>query len=150
MPDGPGCFTQDSTCPALLRIPASAVCLRVRVCHPLRRSFPARFRFAYCRLCRSYNPGRASTPPVWATTVSLATTPVITFVFSSSAYLDVSVQRVCSFSGAARAAGSPIRTSADHRPFAPTRGFSQLVTSFFASESQGIRRSLLVTYLFLF
>ena len=59
LPDGPGRFTQDSSCPALLRVPASAVCLRVRVCHPLRRSFPARFRFAYCRLCRSYNPGRA-------------------------------------------------------------------------------------------
>ena len=52
--------------------------------------------------------------------------------------------------GAARAAGSPIRTSADQRPFAPSRGFSQLVTSFFASESQGILRSLLVTYLFPF
>ena len=32
-------------------------------------------------------------------------------------------------------AGSPIRTSADQRPFAPPRGFSQLVTSFLASES---------------
>ena len=52
--------------------------------------------------------------------------------------------------GAARAAGSPIRTSADQRPFAPSRGFSQLVTSFLASESQGILRSLLVTYLFPF
>ena len=32
-------------------------------------------------------------------------------------------------------AGFPIRTSAGHRAFAPHRGFSQLVTSFFASES---------------
>ena len=32
-------------------------------------------------------------------------------------------------------AGYPIRTSADQRPFAPPRGFSQLVTSFLASES---------------
>ena len=31
--------------------------------------------------------------------------------------------------------GFPIRTSAGHRAFAPHRGFSQLVTSFFASES---------------
>ncbi len=36
------------------------------------------------------------------------------------------------------APGCPIRTSADHRIFAPTRGFSQLVTSFVASESPGI------------
>ena len=33
---------------------------------------------------------------VWALSVSLATTQDITFVLSSSAYLDVSVQRVCS------------------------------------------------------
>ena len=32
-------------------------------------------------------------------------------------------------------AGFPIRTSADQGPFAPPRGFSQLVTSFIASES---------------
>ena len=32
-------------------------------------------------------------------------------------------------------AGFPIRTSAGHRAFAPHRGFSQLITSFFASES---------------
>ena len=59
LPDGPGWFTQDSSCPALLRVPASTVCLRVRVCHPLRRSFPARFRFAHCRFRRPYYPGRA-------------------------------------------------------------------------------------------
>ena len=35
--------------------------------------------------------------------------------------------------------GCPIRKSADQRPFAPPRGFSQLITSFIASESQGIR-----------
>ena len=31
--------------------------------------------------------------------------------------------------------GCPIRISRDHRLFAPTPGFSQLITSFFASES---------------
>ena len=34
--------------------------------------------------------------------------------------------------------GCPIRTSAGQRVFAPRRGFSQLIASFFASESQGI------------
>ncbi len=38
-------------------------------------------------------------------------------------------------------AGSPIRISADLRPFAPPRGFSQLVTSFLASKSLGIPRT---------
>ena len=42
----------------------------------------------------SYNPDIAVTTSVWANTLSLATTHAITFVFFSSAYLDVSVQRV--------------------------------------------------------
>ena len=44
---------------------------------------------------QSYNPKIAVTTLVWANPRSLATTYGITFVFSSSAYLDVSVQRVC-------------------------------------------------------
>ena len=40
--------------------------------------------------------------------------------------------------------GCPIRKSADQRAFAPPRGLSQLVTSFFASESQGIPHAPLV------
>ena len=43
----------------------------------------------------SYNPNIAVTTLVWANPRSLATTYGITFVFFSSAYLDVSVQRVC-------------------------------------------------------
>ena len=40
LPDGPGGFTQGSTCPALLRIPLPCVKLRVRSRHPLWRDFP--------------------------------------------------------------------------------------------------------------
>ena len=40
--------------------------------------------------------------------------------------------------------GCPIRTSAGLGVFAPRRGFSQLVTSFFASESLGIPHAPLV------
>jgi hypothetical protein len=43
----------------------------------------------------SYNPQPAVTGWVWALARSLATTCAITFVFFSSSYLDVSVQRVC-------------------------------------------------------
>jgi hypothetical protein len=39
--------------------------------------------------------------------------------------------------------GFPIRTLTDRFMFADPRHFSQLTTSFFASESQGILRSLL-------
>ena len=42
--------------------------------------------------------------------------------------------------------GCPIRISPDQRLFAPPRSFSQLVTSFFASESQGIHLSLLSNF----
>ena len=47
-------------------------------------------------MSQSYNPCIAETIQVWAPPISLATTLGITFVFFSSAYLDVSVQRVCS------------------------------------------------------
>ena len=43
--------------------------------------------------------------------------------------------------------GCPIRKSADRRSFAPPRGLSQLITSFIASESQGIRHAPLLTFL---
>jgi hypothetical protein len=42
------------------------------------------------------------------------------------------------------APGFPIRTSPDHRLFAPNRSFSQLTTSFFAFCDLGIPRVLLV------
>ena len=38
--DGPAGFTQDFTCPALLRIPLGFVWLRVPACHRLRSYFP--------------------------------------------------------------------------------------------------------------
>ena len=40
MPDGPGGFTQDSSCPALLRIPIGFVSLRIPDFHRLRCDFP--------------------------------------------------------------------------------------------------------------
>ncbi len=45
-----------------------------------------------------------------------------------------------------RIPGCPIRKSADQRLFAPTHGLSQLITSFIASESQGIRHVPLLTF----
>ena len=40
LPDGPGGFTQDYSCPALLRSPLRFRLLRVRGSHPLWRGFP--------------------------------------------------------------------------------------------------------------
>ena len=85
---------------------------------------------------------------VWAIPVSLAATWGITIVFSSSGYLDVSVRRVSVFRQYIfNILGCPIRKSTTQRLFAPYRSLSQLITSFIASESQGIRRTPLVTFL---
>ena len=43
--------------------------------------------------------------------------------------------------------GCPIRKSADQWSFAPTRGLSQLITSFIACKSQGIRHTPFPTLL---
>ena len=67
---------------------------RIRDCHPLRCNFPEIFRYPSDILWRSYNPGPAVTGTVWARPLSLTTTRGITFVFSSSPYLDVSVRGV--------------------------------------------------------
>ena len=45
--------------------------------------------------------------------------------------------------------GCPIRTSTDQIVLANPRSFSQLITSFFASESLGIPRAPLITYFYL-
>ena len=154
MRDGPRGFGQDSSCPALLRYrPRHASGFRVRGYHPLRPPFPGAFRYPSARLCRPALQPRdgVATAPVWAPARSLAATGAITFVFSSSGYLDVSVPRVgAPHRGAARSSvpGCPIRTSADLRVFAPPRGFSQLVASFLASESQGILHAPFSPFLF--
>ena len=62
--------------------------------HYLRLSFPTYSSSIYNQITWSYNPINAVTSMVWATLRSLATTYRITIVFSSSAYLDVSVQQV--------------------------------------------------------
>ena len=93
-------------------------------------------------------------PSVWPLPVSLAATSGISVDFSSSAYLDVSVQRVYLHIAiwftmqywSIAPVGFPIRKSTDRWIFAPPRGLSQLVTSFFGSWCQGIRRMLLLAW----
>ena len=92
--DGPAGFTQGFTCPALLRIPLSITSLACTGLSPSMARLSKRFQFTLHRMSRSYNPNVAETTLVWANPISLATTLGITLVFSSSAYLDVSVRRV--------------------------------------------------------
>ena len=99
-------------------------------------------------MSQSYNPNIAVTTLVWATPRSLATTNGITFVFFSSRYLDVSVPWVYLLNEyyIFNIVGFPIRKSADQIVCANPRSLSQLITSFFASQSQGIPCVPLVTY----
>ena len=91
--------------------------------------------------------------PVWPVPRSLAATQGLDVSFSSWGYLDVSVHPVsffhtmCSYGDTYELpyVGSPIRKSAGHRIFAPNRSLSQLVTSFFGSQCQGIRLMLFLT-----
>ena len=91
---------------------------------------------------------------VWPLPVSLAATSGISVDFSSSAYLDVSVQRVylnmtilfIILYQSIALMGFPIRKSTARWIFAPPRGLSQLVTSFFGSWCQGIRRMLFLAW----
>ncbi len=83
LPDGPGGFAQDSSCPALLRIPLCCISLRVRDYHPLWSHFPECFHspFAYNVAVLQPQPCLA-TPLVWALPRSLATTGGIIHLFS--------------------------------------------------------------------
>ena len=60
LPDGPGRFAQDYSCPALLRIPLRPVSLHVRGFHPLWPDFPDSSVHDQGTTARSYNPGTAS------------------------------------------------------------------------------------------
>ena len=93
--DGPAKFRQGFTCPALLRIPLSITFITHTGLSPSLVNLSRLFRFCMHKMSWSYNPKIAVTTLVWANPRSLATTYGITFVFFSSAYLDVSVQRVC-------------------------------------------------------
>ena len=82
LPDGPGGFGQDSSCPALLRIPLSLFPLHIRGFHPLWPLFPECSVRVRSTTARSYTPSPAVTELVWALPRSLATTGGIISLFS--------------------------------------------------------------------
>ena len=59
LPDGPGRFAQDFSCPALLRILLCRIKLRVRGCHPLWPDFPDCSSHSLRTMSQSYNPAWA-------------------------------------------------------------------------------------------
>ena len=59
LPDGPGGFAQDYSCPALLRIPLGLRSLRIRGSHPLWPNFPERSVRDTSAVAWSYYPAAA-------------------------------------------------------------------------------------------
>ena len=120
LPDGPGGFAQDYTCPALLRVPLCPQELRVRGCHPLRPDFPVRS----ARACK-YNRA-ALLPPDGLDRPGLGSSPFARHYWGNHCcFLFLRVLRCFSSprsphaSGmmtAERLPGCPIRRSADHYP----------------------------------
>ena len=125
---------------------------RIRGCHPLRPRFPAcsaMHRFPYCR--RSYNPGRCHRQPRFGLlrvrSPLLAQSLLLSFPPGTKMFQFPGFALGLSQVPESLPAGFPIRTSAGHRVFAPNRGFSQLITSFFASESHRHPPCALVRFL---
>ena len=136
LPDGPGGFTQNSSCSALLRIPLSEATLRVPDCHCLWSNFPDRSAHLACYYsvvlqphgCRNIH-GLGSSPfarHYWGNHC-LFSLPAGTKMFQFPA-LASALSRCHAFS----MTGCPIRKSEDQRSFAPTHRLSQLITSFIA------------------
>ena len=150
LPDGPGGFTQDSSCPALLRMPLRRTVLRVRSSHALGPDFPDRSARTVTFDDVVLLPRRGRNP------VGLGCSPVARHYWGNHVcFLFLRVLRCFSSPGlppqcgcqAFSLTGCPIRKSPDRRSFAPPRSLSQLITSFIACKSQGIRHAPLPTFL---
>ena len=94
---------------------------------------------------------RLATSTVWAVPRSLATTGGIIHLFSlptgTKMFQFPALASILDGWYSFRIPGCPIRRFTDQGLFAPPRDFSQLITSFIASESQGIRHAPLLTFL---
>ena len=100
----------------------------------------------------SFNP--TSKLVVWAVPLSLATTygidslsfPPVTEMFHFTGYCETGSMDSSQNWSVLSNPGYPIRKSTGQSVFAAIRCLSQLITSFIASESQGILHTLLITF----
>jgi hypothetical protein len=141
--DGAARFRQDFTGPALLRIPASPSSFAYGAITRFGRPSHA-VLLAFVSLRRSYNPKSACTS-------GLGCSPFARHYLGNhccSLFLPLlrcfSSQRLPLLAEMywLASTGCPIRTPTDRRSSAAPRGFSQLGTSFIASECLGIHRVL--------
>ena len=123
--------------------------LRVRDSHPLWSFFPERSSHKHLATAWSYNP-TAALLQSW-----FGLFPVRSPLLGESLLFSLpggtkmfQFPPLASLLGrdTAEAVGCPIRKSAGQGLFAPNRGLSQLITSFIASVSQGIRHAPFLTF----
>ena len=133
-------------------VPSGILCISPTGISPSSSDLSRVIRLYMPCICDGPQPHRIN-PVVWPLSRSLAATWKIDFSFSSWGYLDVSVHPVSSSHAMCSHAGtrtllqvsSLIRKSAGQGLFAAHRSLSQLVTSFFGSQCQGIRLMPLFT-----
>ena len=148
--DGPRCFTQNSSCSALLRIPLGFGSQSCKGLSPATVSLSRLFHLTACL------PRRGPTTPLLPkqqrfglfrvrspllAESQLFSLPAGTKMFQFPAFA-LPIRKYLVFNQV----GYPIRKSPDQWSFAPTRSLSQLTTSFIASQSQGIHRSLFLSF----
>jgi hypothetical protein len=158
LPDGPGGFPRDSTCPAVLRcLSTEPDTFRLQDCHLLWFDFPDDStrnpvgNSAALRPDRSYNP-REHAPwfglfrvrsPLLAESLSCFLFLEVLRWFTSLRCPHSPMDSESDTPGLARV-GFPIRKSPGQSLLAAHRGLSQLATSFIDCQRQGIHRTPLV------
>ena len=147
LPDGTGRFRQDFSGPALLRILHVHNNCCLQGCHLLWPFFP-KCSTSYCFLKVVLQPQRSTL--LWfglfpVRSPLLGESLVILF---SSCYLDVSVHRVGSLSSdwSSTSRVVPFGNLRVNRLYASNRSLSQLTTSFFAAQCQGIHHTPLFCF----
>ena len=149
MEGGPPVFPPGSTCPAVLWIQLAVSSFRVRDSHTLRLTFPSHSTMNRQYRTLSKTPGILLLP-VWPLPRSLATTYGISVDFSSSPYLDVSVQAVphiylfiqYMLTGFDSCRIAPFGNLRIKRVLTAPRSISVLAPSFIGSQCQGIPLAL--------
>ena len=143
-------FRQDSSCPALLRYRPCMHYLSRTGLSPSADRLSRRFRFDV------HIPWTALQPRPGLDQTGLGSSHFDRHYFGNRSFFlflqvlrcfsSLRLLRDCSRRPVFNRPGSPIRICADQFLFADPRAFSQLTTSFFASGSLGIPRSLLFTF----
>ncbi len=144
MEGGPSYFPQGFPCLVVLRILPARFRFRLRGFHPLWPAFPKPFGYRPRCVMQSMTPV--------CTHSGLGSSPFARrYLGNRCFFLFLRVLRCFSSPGSLHTAmdslyddrlnlpGFPIQRSADHGIFATPRSLSQLITSFFGSQCQGIR-----------